>query len=126
MFEIEVEHSFSAAHSLRAYKGKCESLHGHNWRVKVTLYASKLDRRGMVMDFSELKMKLKEVLDELDHRNLNEFDYFKRINPTSENIANFIFDRLSYNLQETRSYKLKKITVYETDTSSASYTPQKR
>ncbi len=124
MFEIEVELSFSAAHYLRGYKGKCETLHGHNWKVKVTLTSLKLDKVGMVRDFGELKKDLKEVLDELDHRNLSEIGYFKKINPTSENIAKFIFDKLS-NKQQATSNTLKKVTVWETETSSATYTPQK-
>lgn len=131
MFEIEVELSFSAAHYLRGYKGKCETLHGHNWKVKASVNSAGLDELGMVMDFGKLKQNLKAVLDELDHRNLSEIGYFKKINPTSENIAKFIFDKLSNtqqvtsNKQQARSNTLKKVTVWETETSSATYTPQK-
>jgi 6-pyruvoyltetrahydropterin/6-carboxytetrahydropterin synthase len=128
MYTIKVEAYFSSAHSLRGYKGKCESLHGHNWKVKATVASSKLDKLGMVMDFGELKMKLKEVLNALDHRNLNDIDYFKKVNPTSENIAKYILDKLSYRLQATprlrsgqAGYRLKEVTVWETDTSSATY-----
>ncbi|MCM8793869.1 MAG: 6-carboxytetrahydropterin synthase QueD, partial [Candidatus Omnitrophica bacterium] len=102
------------------YQGKCEALHGHNWKVKATVEGKKLAKNGMLLDFGELKKKLKEVLEELDHKNLNEIEYFKKNNPTSENIARFIFDRLSNRLKETSS-RLKKVTVWETDTSSASY-----
>lgn len=127
MFEIEVELSFSAAHYLRNYQGKCETLHGHNWQVKATIEGRRLEKGGMLLDFGELKKKLKEVLEKLDHRNLNEIAYFKKVNPTSENIAKFIFDKLSQRLKATATgYRLSKITVWETDTSSASYTPQNR
>ena len=118
MFEIEVELSFSSAHYLRGYKGKCESLHGHNWRVKATVSGKELNREGLLLDFKELKERLRKVLEELDHKNLNEISYFKRVNPTSENIAKFIFDKLK---REIIKGKLKKITVWESDNSLASY-----
>lgn len=123
MFELEVELSFSSAHYLKNYRGKCEGLHGHNWRVRAKVVSSNLNEIGMVMDFGELKEKLKEVLEELDHKNLNELKYFQKKNPTSENIARFIFDRLNRKLL-TSNLKLQKITVWETDTSSASYSQE--
>lgn len=119
MFEIEVELSFSSAHYLREYEGRCESLHGHNWKVKATVSGEKLNRIGVLIDFKELRQKLKEVLKELDHKNLNELPYFKKNNPTSENIACFIFEEL--NKKINKDLQLKKITVWETDSSSASY-----
>ncbi len=130
MFEIEVELFFSAAHYLREYRGKCETLHGHNWKVKVTLAQGKLDKAGMVIDFSKIKTTLREILGLLDHKNLNEISHFKKVNPTSENIAKFIFDNLKCSLKTSsdknlRGADLKKVTVWETDTSSASYSVQK-
>ncbi|MCX5656851.1 MAG: 6-carboxytetrahydropterin synthase QueD, partial [Candidatus Omnitrophica bacterium] len=131
MFELEVELFFSAAHYLREYRGKCEALHGHNWKVKAMLAKNKLDRAGMVADFSKIKTTLREILGLLDHKNLNEISHFKKANPTSENIARFIFDSLMCSLKTSsdknlKGADLKKVTVWETDTSSASYSAQKR
>lgn len=134
MFEVSVRFEFSSAHRLRNYKGKCENLHGHNWKVEAEVSSRKLDSIGMVIDFKELKMKTNKILDELDHTCLNDFPYFKKINPTSENIAKYIYDRLKQVL-ETSSQKPErpaiagapnqtlhlKIKVWETDTSCASY-----
>jgi 6-pyruvoyltetrahydropterin/6-carboxytetrahydropterin synthase len=113
MYEVKVISDFSGAHRLRNYKGKCEDLHGHNWKVEVSLGQGSLDETGMVIDFKELKIKLKEVLGLLDHKHLNDLPYFKEINPTSENIAKFIYDKLGLHSL--------KITVWETDSSAATY-----
>ncbi|MCM8784433.1 MAG: 6-carboxytetrahydropterin synthase QueD [Candidatus Omnitrophica bacterium] len=120
MFKIEVESSFSSAHYLRDYQGKCESLHGHNWRVRVTVEGKKLKGNGLLLDFGELKQNLKIVLEELDHKNLNEISYFRKNNPTSENIAKFIFGCLKNRLR-SQNHRLKKVTVWENETSSATY-----
>ena len=90
MFEVMVLGEFSSAHNLRGYKGKCEDLHGHNWKVELIAQNNALDATGMVVDFRELKAKLNNVLEELDHKYLNDIDYFKKVNPTSENIAKYI------------------------------------
>ena len=87
MFSISVEAEFSAAHKLNNYKGKCEALHGHNWRVQLFVASQRLDKDGLVFDFIKLKKHLKEALKKLDHKMLNEIDYFKKNNPTSENIS---------------------------------------
>lgn len=116
MYSIKVELDFSAAHNLRGYKGKCEELHGHNWKVEVVAAKSKLDKTGMVLDFKYLKMKLKEVLEKLDHKYLNNIAYFKKANPTSENIAKYIFDSL-----ESQVSGLELVTVWESDNCCASY-----
>jgi 6-pyruvoyltetrahydropterin/6-carboxytetrahydropterin synthase len=116
MYSIKVEGSFSSAHNLRGYKGRCEDLHGHNWKVEVKVESKKLNKIGMVMDFKVLKSKLNAVLDELDHKYLNNERYFKKINPTSENITKYIYDQLTaYGL------KLKSVTVWESENSSATY-----
>ena len=117
MFKIKVISTFNAAHRLRAYKGKCERLHGHNWKVKAVVCSQTLDKLGMVMDFKILKKRLDTVLAYLDHGYLNDKKEFKKTNPTSENIAKFIFDKLSKNVKDLRS-----ISVWETDTSCATYT----
>jgi 6-pyruvoyltetrahydropterin/6-carboxytetrahydropterin synthase len=120
MYKIKVVNSFSSAHFLRGYKGKCENLHGHNWKVEAAVCSKKLDKLGMVMDFSELKKELKVILEELDHKLLNDLKYFKKINPSSENICRYIYDCLR-NPIEKKGLKLLEVVVWETETSRASY-----
>ena len=122
MFSIKVEADFSSAHNLRGYKGKCEALHGHNWRVEVEVYSGLLDKTGMVLDFKYLKAKLNKILDRLDHKYLNKIVYFKKYNPTSENIAKYIFDNFSASLNKFNPVAgLKSVTVWESERSSATY-----
>ncbi len=118
MYEVSVLLEFSAAHLLRNYKGRCENLHGHNWKVEIRVSSKEPDKQGMVVDFKELKKRSAAVLDELDHTNLNDVEYFKKVNPTSENIAKYIYDRV-----KVQGLKIKAVTVWESDTSSATYTP---
>lgn len=120
MYELTVESSFSAAHRLRDYRGKCENLHGHNWRVEVTIASNQLDNKGMVIDFRKIKEKLGGVLDKLDHTYLNELSEFKKINPTSENIAGYIYSRLK-KLIRGKKIIVKKVSVWETRDCSATY-----
>ena len=130
MFEIAIKSDFSSAHDLRGYKGKCEALHGHNWEVEVKVAAVKLDKIGMAMDFHILKRRVNEITSKLDHKYLNDIPYFsaaggsasggKKINPTSENIAKFIFDNLKKKLN-SKNIKVKAVTVWESKTSSATY-----
>lgn len=120
MYELTVESSFSAAHRLRDYKGKCEAVHGHNWRVAVCVEAQVLNRIGIAMDFHDLKDVLKQALDPLDHACLNDIVPFTEENPSSENIARFLFDRLS-ELLRPYPVRLKKVSVWESDTSCAAY-----
>ena len=116
MYSLRVESNFSAAHNLRAYKGKCEELHGHNWKIEAIAESETLDGTGMVMDFKLIKNKLNKVLDKFDHQYLNKVKPFDKTNPTSENIARFIFETLKPKLAG-----LKSITVWENPTSSAVY-----
>ncbi|MCX5700087.1 MAG: 6-carboxytetrahydropterin synthase QueD [Candidatus Omnitrophica bacterium] len=116
MFKIKVEATFSAAHNLRGYKGKCEDLHGHNWKVEVVVANNKLDKIGMVMDFKLLKRKLSRLLERLDHKYLNNVVYFKKVNPTSENMAKYIYDSLKPEIAAIYS-----VTVWESDNSCATY-----
>lgn len=120
MYKIKITLNFSAAHSLRGYKGKCESLHGHNWKVEVAVTSQKLDSLGMVIDFSELKKMLNEVLEELDHKHLNELEYFSEVNPSSEEIARYIFFKLKELIAKEKG-KLEEVSVWETENSCASY-----
>jgi len=116
MYKIKVISEFSAAHMLRGYKGKCENLHGHNWKVEVSVSSAKLNSQGMVLDFTELKKQIKKVLEGLDHTNLNDLPYFKKVNPTSENIAKYIFDRV-----KDQGARVKAVKVWESDTACATY-----
>ncbi|MBC8436585.1 MAG: 6-carboxytetrahydropterin synthase QueD [Candidatus Omnitrophica bacterium] len=116
MFSVKVEANFSSAHNLRAYKGKCESLHGHNWKIEVTACAERLDKAGMVVDFKVLRKRLYACLEKLDHKYLNEIPYFKKANPTSENIARYIYETL-----KGRVKNIKSVTVWENDSSCATY-----
>ncbi len=120
MFELKVCGEFSAAHQLRGYEGACENLHGHNWKVEVWVRGERLNQIGILVDFKELKNALREVLSELDHKNLNELPYFKEKNPSSENLAKFVYDRLSERFSG-RDFRVFKVTVCETEGSCASY-----
>ena len=116
MYEVAVKSDFSAAHRLRNYSGKCENLHGHNWMVEAAVSSKTLDRSGLLIDFKILKERLKKILDNFDHTNLNELTFFKRKNPTSENIAKFIFDML-----KKEGISPQRVSVWESDTSCATY-----
>lgn len=119
-FKISVTDDFSAAHNLREYEGKCEKLHGHNFKVKITVGANTLDKTGMVYDFHFLKQEFKHVLAQLDHSYLNKLPFFKKTNPTSENIARFIFKSLKKKIDK-QGRKLLAVTVWETEGNEASY-----
>jgi len=125
MYEVIVEGSFSAAHNLRGYRKKCEKLHGHNWKVRVGIRGGELDRTGMLIDFTEVKDYLERILEKLDHKYLNEILHFKVTNPTSENIARFIYTELKALLKGSR-YGVNKVTVWESDTTSATYFQEKQ
>jgi len=118
-YKIIVEASFSAAHQLRGYKGKCENLHGHNWKIQAVFSKNKLNETGLVLDFNEAKKFLEKILNGLDHKNLNQISFFKKNNPTSELIAKFIFDKLK-RLAGNKA-DLEKVCVWETPASCASY-----
>ena len=118
MYVVEVNSEFNSAHNLKGYKGKCEDLHGHNWKVKVSVRSDVLDKVGMVVDFKILKACLNNVIDKLDHKYLNELEYFKKINPTSENIARYIYESMS---EDVDSPDVESVTVWETDSASATY-----
>lgn len=119
MHEISVVLSFSAAHNLRGYRGKCEELHGHNWKVKAAVRSAVLNETGMVVDFSVIKKALKSLLMKLDHAYLNETPYFKKINPTSENIAAWIYGQLKKKF--SGKVILSYVKVWETESSCACY-----
>lgn len=120
MYELTVEANFSAAHQLRGYKGKCERMHGHNWKVHVHVVSDKLDGIDMVMDFHELKRLTNETIAPLDHSLLNEMFPFTERNPSSEAIAKWIYDSLKKKLP-SEAVRVSAVTVWESDTASATY-----
>ena len=120
MYKVSVEHHFDAAHALRGYKGKCESIHGHRFKVVARVTASKLDDIGLAYDFTELKAKLKAILERLDHTFVNEVPPFNKINPSSENIAATIYGELKKELKEAPVI-LDSVEVWESPTSGVEY-----
>ena len=120
MFELKIITQFAAAHRLRNFRGKCEQLHGHNWKVEVFIQADRLDSAGLVRDFGEIKTKTQEILNGLDHHYLNELTPFQEENPSSEHIARYLFRQLSLLLNDERA-KVSKVSVWESDTSCATY-----
>ncbi len=122
MYKVRVEADFAAAHALTHYHGKCENLHGHNYRVRAWAQGQNLQEGGMLLDFSILKKALRKVCGELDHRNLNDFDIFKD-DPSAERIAKYIFSRMEKELAAAgqKVELLFAIDVYETPTSMARY-----
>jgi 6-pyruvoyltetrahydropterin/6-carboxytetrahydropterin synthase len=123
MYELTIDTHFSSAHNLREYGGACERLHGHNWKVRVTVEAGELDRLGMVLDFKVLKEKTEKVVERLDHNYLNEvppFDKENGKNPTAENLAEFIFKELKKALEDG-NVRLKRVKVWESEKAAAAY-----
>ena len=120
MYKIKVISYFSGAHSLRHYKGKCESLHGHNWKVEARVLAAKTNKTGMIMDFGDLKTKLNAILETLDHKYLNDIPYFKKENPSSETIAKYIYINLKKTINNT-NLRMGPVTVWETEGSCSAY-----
>ena len=119
MFELIIDTDFAAAHYLRGYQGRCESLHGHNWKVRVRLQSDGLDKLGMVMDFSDVKKLVNGILHELDHSCLNDLPAFAEANPTTENIAQFIYRALAAKLPG--HVRVSGVTAWETDRCGATY-----
>ncbi|MBN1823928.1 MAG: 6-carboxytetrahydropterin synthase QueD [Endomicrobiales bacterium] len=116
-YTVSIIRDFSSAHALRGYKGRCEKLHGHNWKVKVSLSSRKLNRLGMVEDFTLMKRKLDGILDRLDHRYINETPPFTKMNPTAENLAFYILGE--FKAAVSGPVKVESVEVWESDTSSA-------
>lgn len=124
MFEVSVDESFAAAHNLRNYHGKCEDLHGHNYKVRVTLAGKELDSTGLLYDFVHLKLVIQGVIRSLDHRYLNELKPFDALNPSAENLARYIYDETSKQLlKAANGAGVSSVTVWETDTAAATYRP---
>jgi 6-pyruvoyltetrahydropterin/6-carboxytetrahydropterin synthase len=120
MYELTVEVGFAAAHQLRGYKGNCENIHGHNWRVQINVMAERLNEIDIAMDFRDLKKVAREVIAPLDHVLLNDVFPFTEKNPSSENIAKWIFDSLKKKVNNG-TLRVAAVTVWESDSASASY-----
>ncbi|MGD0360312.1 MAG: 6-carboxytetrahydropterin synthase QueD [Bryobacteraceae bacterium] len=123
MFEVSVEDTFAAGHALRNYKGKCENVHGHNYRVQVTFSGPELDSTGLLVDFVVVKKLMQTVVDRLDHQYLNDLAPFDVLNPSAENMAKYFYDQICGGLGQTTPVKLGQVRIWETDTSSAVYRP---
>jgi len=124
MFDVNIEHKFSAGHSLRNYHGRCENIHGHNWKVEVAVSGSELDSAGMLVDFIHLKKLLTGIVDRLDHQFLNDVPPFDAINPSAENIARYVYEELTKGLDganDRAPVQLSQVKVWETDDASAVY-----
>jgi 6-pyruvoyltetrahydropterin/6-carboxytetrahydropterin synthase len=128
MFEVSVEETFAAGHALRGYRGKCENVHGHNYKVRVTLAGEELGSIGLLYDFKDLKDAIHSTVRKLDHQFLNDIAPFDALNPSAENLAKYFYEEITRLLAENGSKSnpsapcaVKQVTVWETDTTTASY-----
>ena len=120
MYELKTITQFGAAHQLRNYIGKCENLHGHNWKIEVYIKGKDLDDNGLLVDFKVVKDKTKEIIEELDHKFLNDLEYFQKENPSSENIARYIYESLEKVINDDR-IRVSGVTAWESDNACATY-----
>ena len=123
MFEITVEDSFAAGHALRGYRGKCENVHGHNYKVCMTLAGEALDQAGLLFDFKDLKGVLSEIIDRLDHQFLNDLEPFRELNPSAENMARYFYAEATARMRQATNgrVRVKQVRIWETDTTAATY-----
>jgi 6-pyruvoyltetrahydropterin/6-carboxytetrahydropterin synthase len=124
MFEVSVEKSFAAGHALRGYRGKCENVHGHNYKVRVTLAGEQLDSIGLLYDFAEVKRLMESIIGRLDHRFMNDVPPFTEVNPSAENLARYFYQELQRGLAASPPevpVRIGSVTVFETDTTTATY-----
>src|ERR1043166_6769334 len=122
-FEVMIERNFSSAHQLRGYKGKCENLHGHNYKIEIYARGRELDN-GLLVDFVELKAAADEVVLYLDHRNINELPPFDELQPSAENLARYVLERVAKQINDDR-VQIYKVRCFETPTSVATYQPDR-
>ena len=120
MYELTILSDFAAAHNLRQYEGECENLHGHNWNVEVTVATKKLNKIGLGVDFKILKRTLENILKRLDHKYLNEIQPFDKENPSSENIARYIFKQFQKEIKG-KDIKAARVKVWESENAAAVY-----
>jgi 6-pyruvoyltetrahydropterin/6-carboxytetrahydropterin synthase len=124
MFEVSVEQSFAAGHALRNYKGACENVHGHNFKIQVTIEGQELDQTGMLVDFLDVKQSMRDVIARLDHKFLNDVPPFDVKNPSAENIAEYFYEELTSGLVSNPvPVRVREVKVWETDIQSATYRP---
>jgi 6-pyruvoyltetrahydropterin/6-carboxytetrahydropterin synthase len=121
MFEIAVEQTFAAGHALRNYKGKCENVHGHNFRVQVVMEGERLDETGLLVDFLDVKDAMRAIIDRLDHVFLNDVPPFDVKNPSAENIAEYFYQEMTRGLKSPVPVRIREVTVWETDIQSATF-----
>ena len=119
-FEVMIARNFSSAHQLRGYKGKCENLHGHNYKIEIYARGNELDHVGLLVDFVELKAAADEVVQYLDHRNINELPPFIELQPSAENLAKYVLEKISSRIDDDR-VRIYKVRCFETPTSVATY-----
>lgn len=120
MYELRIITQFGAAHQLRDFGGKCENLHGHNWKIEAYVKGEKLDKDGLLIDFTLIKEATREIIDRLDHKFLNELEIFQETNPSSENIARYIYDSLAKELNN-KDVTVNRVTAWESDSACATY-----
>lgn len=123
MYEVSVEQSFAAGHALRNYKGKCENVHGHNYKVQLRIFGTELDRAGLLMDFGDIKRILREVIEILDHQFINDIEPFTTVNPTAENMTKWFYDEVTRRMPEGAHLSIGEVKVWETDIQFAAYRP---
>ena len=123
MFEVSIEHTFAAGHALRHYKGKCENVHGHNYKVQVIVRGETLDHAGLLTDFVDLKKLLRGIAEPLDHVFLNDIEPFTTVNPSAENIAVYICEKMQQGLNQANPVEVAEVKVWETEIQSATYRP---
>jgi 6-pyruvoyltetrahydropterin/6-carboxytetrahydropterin synthase len=121
MFEVAVEQTFAAGHALRNYKGKCENVHGHNFKVRVVIEGEKLDETGLLVDFLDVKAAMQAIIDRLDHVFLNDVAPFDVKNPSAENIAEHFYSEMARSLKSAVPVRVREVKVWETDIQSATY-----
>ena len=120
MYKLNVTTQFSSAHKLVGYDGACKNLHGHNWKVRVGIECKKVDQIGMTIDFGIVKKHLQELIDQLDHQYLNDLPCFEKINPTSENIARYLYREMQKKIAQN-GCRMAEVEVWESDKSSMIY-----
>lgn len=124
MFQVSVEETFSSGHALRGYRGKCENVHGHNYRVRVTVEGPQLDSIGLLCDFTELKRVLRGIIGVLDHQFINDLEAFRTVNPSAENLAKYFYEEVTSKVKDLPpGARVTDAVIWETDTAFARYRP---
>ena len=120
LYEVKIITDFAAAHQLRNFRGKCENLHGHNWKIEVVLRGWRLEESGVLVDFGEVKQTTREILTDLDHKYLNDLPFFQNQNPSSENIARYLFETLAARLDNSDRW-MYRVSAWESNNACATF-----